>query len=178
MEGPYPTRTLPGRVARLTGAGPSQGVPIEADSADSAPHGNKDISRLGRGPRGSGTRTERSLMTCFKCNEHGHLAKDCKGGVSDRWGDAAGPGQKGFKPERCTLDQISKAHHWSLSLVLVDDNVETPEEEEAREEDEMEQEALGYKQAQERERRVLAGRTPCTLLGGLGGLAGGRLRGS
>ena len=49
--------------------------------------------------------------------------------------------------------QISKAHHWSLSLVLVDDNVETPEEEEAREEEEMEQEALGYKQAQERERR-------------------------
>merc|ERR550517_1975026 len=32
------------------------------------------------------------------------------------------------------LDQIEKTHHNSLSLVLVDDNLETPEETEAREE--------------------------------------------
>ena len=47
--------------------------------------------------------------------------------------------------------QIEKTHHNSLSLVLVDDNLETPEETEEREEEERKLEEL--KEARAREER-------------------------
>ena len=47
--------------------------------------------------------------------------------------------------------QIEKTHHNSLSLVLVDDNVETPEETEEREEEERRMEEI--REARVREER-------------------------
>ena len=49
--------------------------------------------------------------------------------------------------------QIEKTHHNSLSLVLVDDNVETPEETEEREEEERKLEEL--REARAREERCI-----------------------
>ena len=51
----------------------------------------------------------------------------------------------------CPHPQIEKTHHNSLSLVLVDDNVETPEETEEREEEERRMEEI--REARVREER-------------------------